>query len=91
MGRPRKAVPVEPAIDRSHIVEDVGRAGEIVGIEGRRGAFRILREAMTPKTETDWVELLGPITKGDGQFCAVRPDRIMKRRQPRGSRSRSSD
>lgn len=80
--RKRKEVKAVPAIDRSHIVEDDSRAGEIVGIEGRRGAFRIAREAMNVKTETEWVELWGPLG-GSRQFTAVRPDRIIKRRQPK--------
>jgi hypothetical protein len=83
MARRRKAVPAPaPAIDRSHIVEDTGRAGEIVGIEGRRGAFRIVLEALNTKTETEWVELYG--VGQDKQFTAVRPALIKKRRQPRG-------
>lgn len=77
----RKSVPAEPAIDRSHIVEDDGRAGEVVGIEGRRGAFRILREAMNVELGVEWVELFGPLSKGDGAFTAVRPERITKRRK----------
>lgn len=72
----RKAVPpAAPAIDRSHIVEDDARRGEIVRLEGRRGTFRIVLEALNTVTETEWVELYGPIGN-DRQFTAVRPDQI---------------
>lgn len=77
----RKKVAPEPAIDRSHIIEDIGRRGEVVGIEGRRGAFRILCEAMNVERDVEWVELFGPLSKGDGSFTAVRPNRLTKRRK----------
>ena len=93
MARRKKVHPqVNPApaipLDRSHIIEDVGRAGELVGIEGRRGAFRIALEALNVNTGMEWVELFGPIGTGDHAFTAVRPDKIKKRRT-RGRRSRS--
>ena len=82
----RKAVPpAAPAIDRSHIVEDTARAGEVVGIEGRRGTFRIVLEALNTKTETEWVELYGPLG-ANRQFTAVRPHliKIIPVRRKRG-------
>lgn len=85
MARRKKVWPAAPSIDRSHIVEDVGRAGEIVGISGRRGSFRIILDALNTKTETEWVELMGPLGTGDLAFTAVRPDRITKRRKRRGN------
>ena len=81
--RKRKEVVVTPSIDRSHIVEDFGRKGEIVGVRGQRGSFKILLEALNTRTETEWVELFGGIA-GHEQFHAVRPERIVKKRQPRG-------
>lgn len=83
MARRKVVYPAAPAIDRSHIVEDTDRAGELVSIVGRRGAFKIVCESLNTNTEMEWVELYGPVGQ-DNQFTAVRPDMIKKRRQPRG-------
>lgn len=64
------------------MVEDAARAGEHVGIRGERGAFRILREVLNVNTGAEWVELIGGLS-GHKEFRAVRPDRIVKRRQPK--------
>jgi len=76
----RKAIPqAVPAIDRSHIVSDEGRAGEVVGVRGERGAFTIIRECWNTRIDAEWVELWDK----EHSFRAVRPERIVKRRQPR--------
>jgi hypothetical protein len=61
------------------MVEDAARAGEHVGIRGERGAFRILREVLNVNTGAEWIELRDK----EGAFRAVRPNRIVKRRQPK--------
>jgi hypothetical protein len=75
----RKQTPAVPARDLSHMVEDAARAGEHVGIRGERGAFRILREVLNVNTGAEWIELRDK----EGAFRAVRPNRIVKRRQPK--------
>ena len=77
--RKRKETVATPSIDRSHIVSDEGRAGEIVGVRGERGAFTIIRECWNTRIDKEWVELWDK----EHSFRAVRPERIVKRRQPR--------
>lgn len=78
----RRKITAEPAIDRSHIVEDNERAGEKVKVRGLRGSFIIIREALNTETETEWVEVWSP----EKQFRAFRPEdiRTLPKRRTRG-------
>lgn len=83
----RQSAPIEPAIDRSHIVTDYDRAGEYVRVVGDAGVslggvYRIQCHAMNTETGTEWLEMFGPKTfsqsggADSGQFHACRPDRV---------------
>jgi hypothetical protein len=74
----RKSVPAVASIDRSHIVEETERAGELVRILGDMGTvisgiYRVRCHAMNTKTETEWVEMQE--VGGSKEFRAVRPER----------------
>lgn len=75
----RKVIPATPAIDRSHIVCEAGRAGEMVGVRGERGAFTIIQVCMNVNSGAEWVEL----RDNERAFRAVRPDRLIQRRTRR--------
>lgn len=90
MGRRRKQHEVVPnavyaiPFDLSHHVVDEQRAGEFVGIKGERGGvYRILREVLNVENGAEWVEIIGG-PSGHKEYRTIRPDRIVKRRQPRG-------
>lgn len=74
----RTSKPAEPAIDRSHVVEDETRSGEhvrIIGGEGvvLGGVYRVRCHATNTKTGAEWVELSE--VGHSKEFRAVRPDR----------------
>ncbi len=84
----RKPKPALPARDLSHLVTDLARAGEYVGIKGEAGVYKLLAEVLNTANGAEWVELIGG-PSGHKQFRAVRPDRIRRatKRQVAASRT----
>lgn len=74
----RSKTPATPSIDRSHVVEDTDRAGELVRIVGDcgvalSGVFRIRCHALNTNTGAEWLEIYE--VGGSKEFRAVRPEK----------------
>jgi hypothetical protein len=74
----RSKAPAVASIDRSHIVEETERAGELVRIIGEAGValagiFRVRCHVLNTRTETSWLEMNE--VGGSKEFRAVRPER----------------
>jgi hypothetical protein len=84
----RKPKPALPAIDRSHIVEDLQRMGELVGIAGEVGVYKVLAEVENTRTGRRWVEMIGG-PAGHKQYRAVLPENVRRvtRRQVTAARA----